>query len=173
MKRVAAAELETPRLRLRQFKEADHPAYAAMVADAEVVRHIGGGVPVSSDDAWRGLATFLGHWALRGYGLWAVELKATGELVGRVGLFDPPGWPGLELGWMLARAHWGRGYAREAAEAALAEAFSAVTREPPISLIRPGNERSIRLAEGLGAHCEQRISFMDAEALVYRHRRPR
>jgi RimJ/RimL family protein N-acetyltransferase len=167
----APLELTTPRLRLRQFVAADHEAYAAMSADAEVMRYIGGGGPVSSDDAWRGIAGMLGHWALRGYGMWALQLRGGGgPMIGRAGFIDPPGWPGFEIGWLLAREHWGHGYAREAVQAVLAVAFGPLRRESAISLIRPGNARSIRLAERLGATLDGRIDFMGGETLLYRHR---
>jgi RimJ/RimL family protein N-acetyltransferase len=168
----APLERLTARLRLRQFSGADHAVYAAMSADADVMRHIGAGGPLSADDAWRSLAAMLGHWTLLGHGMWALESRATGELLGRAGFIEPPGWPGFELGWLLAREHWGRGYAQEAAAAALEVGFGELRRERVISLIRPANERSIRLAERLGAQLERRIEFLGHEALVFVHRRP-
>src|SRR5262249_35970647 len=131
--------LETERLVLRQFRESDLDAYAEMVGDAEVMRFIGSGVPLTRSEAWRNMAMMLGHWQLRGYGLWAVEERSGGELVGRVGYWEPEGWPGFEAGWMLRRAYWGRGFATEAARAALAHAFTAMGRTHVISLIRPEN----------------------------------
>jgi RimJ/RimL family protein N-acetyltransferase len=80
-----------------------------MCADPEVMRYLGDGQPPNRKDAWRQMALFIGHWALRGYGLWAIERKSDGRLIGRAGLWRPEGWPGLELGWALARASWGRG----------------------------------------------------------------
>ena len=162
--------LSTARLKLRQFRGADWDAYAAMCADPEVMRHIGAGGPLSRDDAWRSMAGMLGHWTLRGYGMWAVEERDTGRLVGRAGFIDPPGWPGFELGWLLGREHWGRGYAREAAQAALFVAFRILGRVSAISLIRPANERSIRLAEALGAiQGEPLDDFMGGPVQVWRH----
>ena len=168
---LAALTLDTPRLRLRQFTATDVPAYAAMCADAEVMRHIATGQPQTPEDAWRSLAIFLGHWQLRGYGMWALEQRDTGVLLGRVGFIDPPGWPGFELGWLLAREHWGHGYAREAAAAALQHAFTVLQRERVISLIRPQNRRSIALAEALGCRLAERIELLGGEALVYEARR--
>jgi len=159
--------LQTARLRLRPWRAADWDAYAAMCADPEVMRHIGVGGPLSREDAWRQMAGMLGHWALKGYGLWALELRAGGTLVGRVGFIDPPGWPGFELGWLLGRDHWGHGYAREAAQAALAFAFDELGQRRVISLIRPDNLRSIRVAEAIGERLCERIPFMGSEALVY------
>lgn len=167
----AAATLDTPRLKLRPFTAADAPAYAAICADAEVMRFIGSGAVQTAAEAWRSMATFLGHWQLRGYGMWALELRASGALIGRVGYLDPPDWPGFELGWLLGREHWGRGYAREAAAAALRHAFDDMQRDRVISLIRPGNERSVRVAEAIGERLAGRVELLGSEALVYEARR--
>jgi RimJ/RimL family protein N-acetyltransferase len=142
--------LNTERLLLRQFRHDDIDAYAAMCADPEVMRYIGEGKPLSREDAWRNMAMMAGHWTLRGYGMWALEERATGALVGRVGLYYPEGWPGQEVGWMLAREHWGKGYAFEAGRAALAHAFDTLQWPGVISLIDPENRRSIALAGRLG-----------------------
>lgn len=142
--------LQTDRLTLRMFREADFDAYAEMVADPEVARYIGDGQPVSRPMAWRNLAMMVGHWSLRGYGMWAVEERSSGALVGRVGFWQPEGWPGFELGWMLRRSFWGRGYATEGARAALQFAFTELARPQVISLIHPDNAASIRVALRLG-----------------------
>ena len=89
--------LETERLLLRGFEERDLDAYAAMTGDPEVMRYMGRG-PFDRDEAWREIALYLGHFELRGYTHWALELRETGELVGRCGPWRPEGWPGLEVG---------------------------------------------------------------------------
>jgi RimJ/RimL family protein N-acetyltransferase len=165
---TAVPTLETERLTLRPFRDADLDAYAAIVGDAEVMRYIGSGEPATREEAWRHMAMILGHWLLRGYGLWAVAERATDEVVGRIGFFNPEGWPGFELGWTLSRRVWGRGYATEGARAALAWAAAALGRDSAISLIHPENAASIRVAERLGARLEERIEFRGSEALVYR-----
>jgi len=164
--------LSTARLRLRPFRLADLDAYAAMCADAEVMRHIGNGGPVGRDAAWRQMALFLGEWTLRGHGMWALERRADARLIGRVGFLDPEGWPGCELGWLLAHDAWGEGYAYEGAAAALAFGRHELGLGEVISLIRPGNQRSIRLAERLGAHNTGTIDFLGAGALLFRHAAP-
>jgi RimJ/RimL family protein N-acetyltransferase len=161
--------LETERLVLRRFTADDHTAYAAMYADPEVMRFIGAGGPLPADAAWRAIASVLGHWELRGYGLWAVTLRDGGELVGHAGFLDPMGWPGFELGYLFARAHWGRGLALEATQAALKVAREVLKRERVISLIRPLNAPSIRLAERLGARAESDIDFLGGPARVFVH----
>ena len=161
--------LTTARLRLRPFREADLDAYAAMCADEEVMRHIGAGGPVGAEVAWRQMALFLGAWALRGHGMWALEELASKRLIGRVGFLDPPGWPGCELGWLLARDVWGLGYAFEAASAARDFGRDVLELSDLISLIRPDNTRSIALAQRLGASAGDTIEFMGQPCLLYRH----
>lgn len=159
--------LHTDRLTLRMFRQADFDAYAAICADADVMRHLGDGKPLLPADAWRQMAMILGHWQLRGFGLWALEERASGTLVGRAGLFEPEGWPGFELIWMLRRESWGKGYATEAARRVLRHAFIDLERERVISLIRPANAPSIRVAERLGERLEGRTELFGHDALVY------
>jgi RimJ/RimL family protein N-acetyltransferase len=159
--------LETERLLLRMFRETDLDAYAAMSADPEVMRYLGAGQPLTRADAWRQMAMLVGHWQLRGYGVWAVEERASGALVGRIGLFNPDGWPGLECIWTLARAAWGKGYATEGARRALAYAFTELGLPRVISLIQPGNAASVRVAERIGERLEGRVTLFGSEALVY------
>jgi hypothetical protein len=100
--------LETERLWLRPFRPSDFDAYAELTADPEVARYLLRGV-FSREQAWRVLAFLMGHWQLRGCGMWAVESKATAEFLGTLGFADPAGWPGFELAWTLARRFWGNG----------------------------------------------------------------
>ena len=160
--------LETERLTLRMFRESDIEPYAEMVGDAEVMRFIGDGKLLTRPFAWRNLAMIIGHWGLRGYGLWAAEERSSGQLVGRIGLWNPEGWPGFELGWMLRRQFWGRGYATEGARAALDFGFTRLGQPQVISLIQPENAASIRVAERLGERLETRVEVMGQPALLYR-----
>src|SRR4029453_18661253 len=96
---------------------------------------------------------------------------ASGALIGRIGFYEPEGWPGLELGWMLARSHWGRGLATEGARAALAFAFGVVEKPHIIGLIAPENTASIRVAEKLGERLEGCSGVLGVESLVYGIRR--
>jgi RimJ/RimL family protein N-acetyltransferase len=162
-------ELTTDRLRLRAFRESDFEAYAVIMADPGVARFLGAGGALSRDDAWRQMAMILGHWVLRGYGLWAVEEQATGRLLGRIGCQYPEGFPGFEIGYTLGRDAWGRGYGREGAAAALAYARDVLHRSDIISLIRPDNVRSIRVAESLGAAAAETVEFFGAPSVVYRY----
>lgn len=164
--------LVTERLLLRGFEPRDIDAYAEMMASPEVARYLADGRPLSRAEAWRQMAMFTGHWVLRGFGVWAVEERATGTLVGRIGCFEPEGWPGFEIAYTLAPHAWGRGYAREGASAALAYARDTLGRDEIISVIRPDNAASIRVATSLGATPAETVEFFGAPAVIYRYPRP-
>ena len=164
--------LETQRLRLTAFGDRHFEAYASMLADASSTRFVGDGQPLDRMNAWRSMAMLLGHWALRGYGMWAVELKESGQFVGRVGLHNPEGWPDLELGWMLMPEHRRKGYATEAGAAALDFAFAQVKALRVISLIRIDNSASERVARRLGARQATTIDFLGGATLVYVYHPP-
>lgn len=159
--------LETERLILRPFRVADFEQYAEMCADPEVMRYLGEGRTLTRVEAWRQMAMILGHWQLRGYGLWAVEERVSGDLLGRLGFFNPEGWPGFEIEWVLRRESWGRGYATEGARRALAFGFTEMGREHIISLIHPENRGSIKVAEKLGERLEGRTEIFGHEVLIY------
>jgi RimJ/RimL family protein N-acetyltransferase len=140
--------LETPRLVMRGWREEDLDAHAAMSADPEVQRYLEG--VLDRTQSWRSMAFHTGHWVLRGYGNWVVERKSDGVVLGRVGLWNPEGWFGVEVGWKLARHAWGHGYATEAATAAITWGFDHLDVDRLISVINPGNTASLRVAERLG-----------------------
>ncbi len=159
--------LETERLTLRAFRPEDLDAYAKTCADPEVMRYINDGKTLSREETWRDMAAILGHWQLRGYGLWAAEDRATHKLIGRIGHWNPEGWPGFELGWMLGRRFWGHGFATEGGRSALQHAFSALNVSHVISLIHPDNARSIRVAQKLGERLEGTVEIAKIKLLVY------
>jgi RimJ/RimL family protein N-acetyltransferase len=140
--------LETERLILRGWEPRDFEALAAIHADADVMTFLGGAQ--ERNDAWRALSSLAGHWVLRGYGKWAVERKSDGAMMGRVGLINPEGWPGLELGWTLGKEYWGQGYATEAAEAAMRFGFLTQPVDRLISCIAPENKASQAVAKRIG-----------------------
>lgn len=159
---------ETARLLLRPPIESDLDAYVEIHSDPEVRKHltlIGG--PPGRAAAWRTLAMIVGHWHLRGYGQWTVIEKSTGTIVGRAGLWNPEGWPGLEVGWVIGRRHWGNGFATEAARAAVDFAFDPVGAAHVISLIQPDNVRSIRVALKIGEIFEGTTALEGADMHVY------
>lgn len=161
--------LVTERLLLRGFERRDEKPYAEMMADADVNRYLSSGAPLSVIDAWRQLAMMTGHWMLRGFGIWAVEERSSGNLIGRIGCFEPEGWPGFEIGYVLAKPAWGKGYALEAARASLDYARNVLDRDDIISIIRPANAPSIRVATTLGATRAESVEFFGAPADIYRY----
>lgn len=152
--------LETERLILRPFEASDFEPFAAMYADARVMEFISiDGQPMSRFDAWRALATIMGHWTLRGFGLFAVAERATGTFVGRIGPWQPEGWPDFEIGWTLRSEYWGRGYATEAVKRCIEYAFTDLDRSHISSFIAPENSRSIHVAERAGEHLEGEVTL--------------
>ena len=164
--------LETSRLLLRGWRARDLKPHAEIYADPEVMRYIGDGRVLDRDQSWRQVAMHIGHWALRGYGQWALERKEDGASLGRAGLWNPPGWPGLEVGWMLARHAWGQGYATEAGQAAIDWAWRTLDAPRLISVIQPGNAASIRVAERLGLRRLRESTVKGQDALIFSIDRP-
>jgi RimJ/RimL family protein N-acetyltransferase len=159
--------LETERLKLRHFVETDLDAYARLCADPEMMRYLGPGATLSRADAWRSMAMLLGHWQLRGYGMWAVEEKSTGTFIGRIGLHYPEAWPVLEVGWFVDRSRWGQGLATEGGRAALQFAFERLGLTRISSVIHPHNAASIRVAEKLGMKRERATQVNGIEVVIY------
>lgn len=167
---VGAPEIETERLRLRAPRGEDFEVEAAYWASP---RSEFTGGPQPRHDAWRTLATLIGHWAMRGYGWWTLEERGSGAVVGRAGLWFPEGWPEPEIGWTLFEGAEGRGYATEAARAARAHAYGALGWRTAISLIDPENARSEAVARRLGAAPEGEFDhFGEWRARVWRHPGP-
>jgi RimJ/RimL family protein N-acetyltransferase len=164
---VTIPEVTTERLLLRGFREEDIGPWAEICADDEVMQAVGrdGGVPMW--EAYRELISWLGHWALHGFGHWAIEERATGRLLGRGGLYYPPDWPGIEVGWTVARPRWGEGFAPEAGAASLRWAFDELGVDHVISLIADGNVRSQRVAEKLGMELEGRVQVRGHDLRMY------
>lgn len=160
---MSAPELRTERLLMRGFREEDLDALAEISADSEVTRWVGDPDGLSREETWRRMAYFIGHWELRGFGQWALFEHDSGQLVGRAGLLRPEGWPGLEVGWLVGRPYWGRGYAPEAGRASLEWARDTLDADHVISLIEPHNERSARVAEKLGMTLEGQTTILNEE----------
>jgi RimJ/RimL family protein N-acetyltransferase len=149
--------LETERLILRGWREDDFESLAAIHADPDVMTFLGG--VQERPDAWRAMAALAGSWLLRGYGKWAVERKSDGAMMGRVGMINPEGWPGLEVGWTLGKQYWGQGYASEAATAAMNYAFLTQPVDKIISCIDPENVASQGVAKRIGETRGERIDL--------------
>lgn len=144
----AIPTIETERLSLEPPNAEALRAHVAFYASPRSAFVSG---PLTRELAWRAYAGEIGHWALRGFGRWAVRERASGAWVGHVGCWSPEGWPEPEIGWMAYEGGEGRGLIREAAEAARSWAYAHAGWTTAISLIAPDNDRSIALAERLGA----------------------
>lgn len=142
-------EINTSRLLLRGPRPEDFDGHAAFMAD-EASAHFVGGVQ-TRHMAWRGFLQIAGAWSIQGFSMFSVVLKSTGEWIGRVGPWMPEGWPGTEVGWGIARAHCGHGYATEAAAAAMEWAFTDLGWDEVVHVIDPDNEPSVAVAKKLGA----------------------
>ena len=144
--------LQTARLRLRPWRDGDLEAFAALNADPEVMRHFP--APMARPESDRLAARIRAHMAERGFGSWAVEVPGVAGFIGFTGLSVPSFTTGftpcVEVGWRLARAHWGQGYATEAARAAVDFGFGALGLEEIVSFTVPENRRSRAVMERLG-----------------------
>lgn len=160
--------LTTERLVLRPPREDDFPAMLAF-NDSPRSAFVGG----SRDRfwVWRGLMGNIGHWALRGYGLFSVETRA-GDFIGRIGMIYNDGWDEPELGWHVYDGFEGHGYAYEAAHAARADYHARISRNPTISYIDPANVKSQALARRLGAVPERDTVFLGTPVTLWRHPAP-
>lgn len=163
--------IRTDRLVLRRWREADRDPFAAMNADPAVVEHLQG--PMSRERSDDFVDRIERHWDEHGWGLWAVEVPGVAPFVGYVGL-----WPAdyvaegmVEVGWRLARLHWGRGYATEAAREALRFGFEEVGLPEIVSFTVPANERSRRVMERIGLRRDPADDFDHprVDAAAYPH----
>ena len=159
-------QVETERLLLRGLCEVDLDDFAAMMADERVARWFGG-PPSDRATAWRTMALFLGHWSLRGHGQWAAVEKSSGRFVGRVGLWQPEGWPGLEVGWAITPDQWGQGYATEGGRASVAWAFDNLGVGEVISVTLPENLASRRVMEKVGLRHDRTEQVAGHEQVIY------
>ena len=145
-------ELDTARLRLRQWRDSDREPFAAMNADPVVMEYFANPVTRAASDA--SIDAWQVQFAERGWSNWAVETQGTQQFIGFVGLSVPraslPFAPCVEIGWRLARAHWGHGYASEAAAACLRLGFGPIGLEEIVSFTSIGNRRSRAVMERIG-----------------------
>lgn len=163
--------LETERLVLRAFAPGDVEQFTGFYA-SDASRFVGG--PEDRIATWRRMASYAGCWMLRGYGKFIVEEKASGRAVGIVGPWYPEGWPEPEIGWTVLPEFEGRGYATEAARRAILFAYDELGWTTAMSAVFPGNTRSFRLAERLGAQHEGSEEIKPYGMLeIYRHLPPR
>jgi len=145
-------ELETERLILRPMLPDDVEPLITFMQDPRVAAFLTDtGKPRDRATEWRAAASILGHWQIRGFGFFTVLDRQTGDWLGRVGPWQPEGWPGLEVGWSIAADHWGKGYAVEAALATMRWTFERFADLPRlISVIEPTNANSQAVAKKVG-----------------------
>lgn len=173
--------LETPRLLLRRWRAEDAAPLAAINADAEVMRWIGDGSVRDEQQTRSGIEAMERGWEVRGFGLFAVEIRSTRELAGFTGLsipdFLPEVLPAVEVGWRLGRAHWGQGLATEAAGAVVRFGFEGCALKRIISIAQVGNDASERVMAKLGMQpfletvdpsCSRRVRVFELTPGSYR-----
>jgi len=143
--------IPTERLLLRRWRPSDLEPLAALNADPEVMTYLGG--PQSREQSQAFLERIEAHWEAHGWGLWAVEARDVAPCIGYVGLWPAAyalGWDAVEVGWRLAREHWGHGYATEAARRAVAFGFDDLALDEIVSFTVPANRRSRAVMERIG-----------------------
>lgn len=153
---------------MRQWRDSDVEPYGRMLADPGTARFIVlGGEPVPADNAWRHAAVMAGHWALYGMGMFVLEDRSTAAFLGRVGVWSPPGWFGLEVGWGVVPEVRGKGIGLEASAAAIRWTFEQIGADEIIHCIDVDNEPSQRLARRLGAKEGRAIDLFGSPGRIW------
>lgn len=161
--------LETQRLVLRGPEPEDYPDFKATFSSYRS-RFMGG--PLNKYEAWMLYAAEIGHWEIRGFGMWMIHDKGTDETYGMAGGWQPAGWPEREIAWIIWPDKAGKGYALEATHAARRFFYTKAGWDSAVSYIDPKNLDSIRLAERLGATKDHGAATIDGNDAVYRHPTP-
>ena len=166
----AITDLRTRRLVLRSWRDADRGPFAALNADPRVMEHFPKALTRDESDAM--VDRMNSAINTRGFGFWAVEVQASEELIGFVGLsvptFEAPFMPCVEIGWRIAFEHWGKGFATEGARASLDAAFGELGLSEVVSFTTTTNDRSKRVMERLGMRHDERDDF-DHPAIAEGH----
>ena len=160
--------IETRRLSLRGPEAEDYPNFKATFASYRS-RFMGG--PLNPYEAWMLYAAEIGHWDIRGFGMWMIHDKATDETYGMAGGWKPAGWPEREIAWIIWPDKAGQGYALEATHA-VRKYYYRNGWDTAVSYLDPKNLDSIRLAERLGAKKDVDAPGIDGSDAVYRHPTP-
>ncbi len=161
------SDIETARLRLRPFTLADLDELAPLLGDPAVMRYLGveGGKPLTRAEAAAALDNMITGWRKRGYGRWAVLLKATAQLIGLCGFRLHEDTP--ELIYLFGTTHWGQGFAAEAAQASLRYGFAELRFERIVAFTRPENTASQRVLQKLGLRFDGEAQLHGITALCY------
>lgn len=167
---TVAPRIDTDRLTLRAPGPQDLTPFATFFASEENTRYLGG--TRTADETWRYLCEVIGHWSMRGFGRWMVCPKGSDTPIGLVGLHEPRDWPETEVGWYIWDGN-GQGYATEAARAARDWAYHSLGLTTLVSIIAPGNDASVRVAERMGATRDPDLNHArHGTVMVYRHPGP-
>jgi RimJ/RimL family protein N-acetyltransferase len=161
--------LETRRLLLRGPEATDYPDFKATFASYRS-RFMGG--PLNPYEAWMLYAAEIGHWEIRGFGMWMIHLRDTDETVGMAGGWFPAKWPEREIAWIIWPEKAGRGFALEATHKVRDHLFTTGKWDGAVSYLDPKNLDSIRLAERLGCTKDHEAPSIDGSDAVYRHPSP-
>jgi RimJ/RimL family protein N-acetyltransferase len=161
--------LETKRLILRGPEPEDYPNFKATFASYRS-RFMGG--PLNAYETWMLYAAEIGHWNIRGYGMWMIHDKETDETLGMAGGWFPAKWPEREIAWIIWPDKAGHGYALESTHAVRRYFYNELGWDGAVSYIDPKNLDSIRLAERLGAVKDKSAPSVDGHDVVYRHPSP-
>jgi ribosomal-protein-alanine N-acetyltransferase len=159
--------LETDRLRLRPVAADDLDHFAALYGDPDVMRFIGQRVPMTREQTRERLDFMLDHWRRHGFGMWSLFLKDGGAFVGRCGMRYMDNTIEVELGYTLARAHWGQGLATEASRAVLRYAFAVLRLDRIVALADPENTASVNVMKKVGMTFERSGHFYDSDCVLY------
>jgi [ribosomal protein S5]-alanine N-acetyltransferase len=167
--RGRAAALVTPRLRLLLVRCGDVPRLLPLYSDPDIVRHAYDGEPPSRSAVLDEVRRASRLWKDRGYGTWVIEDRATASIAGQIGFLAQSGWSWLFLAWMIGPEFRGRGYATEAGSAVLDLAFREL--DPPllVSMIRPANAASIRVAQKLGGRHYTTVRSGNDTRLIFQY----
>lgn len=166
---AAIPELITERLVLKAPQPQDYPDFKATFASYRS-RFMGG--PLNAYETWMLYAAEIGHWEIRGFGMWMIHLKDTGETVGMAGGWFPAKWPEKEIAWIIWPDRAGKGFALEATDRVRHHFYHDKGWETAVSYIDPKNLDSIRLAERLGCYKDHAAPSIDGSDAVYRHPTP-
>ena len=161
------SEIATDRLCLRQFRKEDLEAYARIMGDHEVGKWFPKGTGYTHEEAKRSLDSILEHWSKHGFGIWAVTDKEKKALIGRCGLNLIIDTSETEVDFVLARDYWGRGYATEAAKAALSYGFGVLKLGRIIALAKPEHTASRRVIEKVGMHYIRNAGYWNITCAYY------
>ncbi|THH35088.1 N-acetyltransferase [Aliishimia ponticola] len=162
-------ELETKRLRLKAPQPEDYPNFKATFTSFRS-RFMGG--PLNPYETWMLYAAEIGHWEIRGFGMWMIHDKTSGETYGMAGGWQPAGWPEREIAWIIWPDKGGKGYALEATDRVRHYFYDDLGWDNAVSYIDPKNLDSIRLAERLGCIKDRDAATIDGSDAVYRHPAP-